>query len=73
VFLLDDDRLRQIAECKLEGYRNEEIASGWDLPRGIERKLQRIRQVCENKPANDSITRGATNIANAAYQCGRDL
>jgi DNA-directed RNA polymerase specialized sigma24 family protein len=44
--LLDDDRLRQIAHCKLEGYTNEEIAARLGLAcRSIERKLQRIRQV----------------------------
>jgi DNA-directed RNA polymerase specialized sigma24 family protein len=44
--LLDDDRLRQIAECKLEGYTNEEIANRLGLAcRSIERKLQRIRQL----------------------------
>ncbi len=44
--LLDDDRLRQIAQCKLEGYTNEEIGQRLGLAcRSIERKLQRIRQV----------------------------
>jgi DNA-directed RNA polymerase specialized sigma24 family protein len=44
--LLDDDRLRQIAECKLEGYTNEEIGERLGLAcRSIERKLQRIRQI----------------------------
>jgi DNA-directed RNA polymerase specialized sigma24 family protein len=44
--LLDDDRLRQIAECKLEGYTNEEIGQRLGLAcRSIERKLQRIRQI----------------------------
>lgn len=38
--LLDDDRLRQIAQCKLEGYRNEEIGERLGLAcRSIERKL----------------------------------
>jgi DNA-directed RNA polymerase specialized sigma24 family protein len=45
-FLLDDDRLRQIAQSKLEGYTNEEIGKRLGLAcRSIERKLQRIRQV----------------------------
>ena len=45
---LDDDRLRTIAQCKLEGHRNEEIAERLGLAcRSIERKLQRIRQVWE--------------------------
>jgi DNA-directed RNA polymerase specialized sigma24 family protein len=44
--LLDDDRLREIAQCKLEGYRNEEIGQRLGLAcRSIERKLQRIRQI----------------------------
>jgi DNA-directed RNA polymerase specialized sigma24 family protein len=46
MLLLDDDRLRQIAQCKLEGYTNEEIGQRLGLAcRSIERKLQRIRQV----------------------------
>ena len=44
--MLDDDRLRQIAQCKLEGYKNEEIGQRLGLAcRSIERKLQRIRQI----------------------------
>jgi DNA-directed RNA polymerase specialized sigma24 family protein len=44
--LLDDDRLRQIAQSKLEGYTNEEIGQRLGLAcRSIERKLQRIRQI----------------------------
>lgn len=43
--LLDDDRLRQIAQFKLEGYTNEEIGDRIGLTcRSIERKLQKIRQ-----------------------------
>ncbi len=46
MLLLDDDRLRQIAQCKLEGYTNEEIGQQLGLAcRSIERKLQRIRQI----------------------------
>jgi DNA-directed RNA polymerase specialized sigma24 family protein len=46
--VLDDDRLRTIAQCKLEGHRNEEIAERLGLAcRSIERKLQLIRQVWE--------------------------
>ena len=45
---LDDDRLRTIAERKLEGHQNEEIADRLGLAcRSIERKLQRIRQIWE--------------------------
>lgn len=45
---LDDDRLRTIAQYKLEGHQNEEIADRLGLAcRSIERKLQRIRQVWE--------------------------
>jgi DNA-directed RNA polymerase specialized sigma24 family protein len=45
---LDDERLRTIAQCKLEGHRNEEIAERLGLAcRSIERKLQRIRQIWE--------------------------
>jgi DNA-directed RNA polymerase specialized sigma24 family protein len=44
--LLDDDRLRQIAERKLEGYTNEDIAEQFGLTcRSIERKLQWIREI----------------------------
>ena len=46
--VLDDDRLRTIAQCKLEGHQNEDIAERLGLAcRSIERKLQRIRQVWE--------------------------
>jgi DNA-directed RNA polymerase specialized sigma24 family protein len=48
--LLNDDRLRQLAEFKLEGYKNEEIATKLGLTcRSIERKLQRIRQLWANE------------------------
>ena len=44
--LLDDDRLRQIAQCKLDGFTNEEIGQRLGLAcRSIERKLQQIRKV----------------------------
>jgi hypothetical protein len=44
--MLDDDRLRQIAEWKLESYTNEEIGERLGLAcRSIERKLKQIRQV----------------------------
>jgi DNA-directed RNA polymerase specialized sigma24 family protein len=44
--MLDDDRQRKIAQRKLEGYKNEEIAEQLGLAcRSIERKLQRIRQI----------------------------
>jgi DNA-directed RNA polymerase specialized sigma24 family protein len=48
--VLDDDRLRTIAQCKLEGHQNEEIADRLGLAcRSIERKLQRIRQIWEGE------------------------
>jgi DNA-directed RNA polymerase specialized sigma24 family protein len=48
--VLDDDRLRTIAQYKLEGHRNEEIAERLGLAcRSIERKLHRIRQVWEDE------------------------
>jgi DNA-directed RNA polymerase specialized sigma24 family protein len=48
--LLDDDRLQQIAQFKLNGFTNEEIAQRHGLTaRSIERKLQRIRQVWEGE------------------------
>ena len=47
---LDDDRLRTIAQRKLEGHRNEDIADALGLAcRSIERKLQRIRQLWESE------------------------
>jgi DNA-directed RNA polymerase specialized sigma24 family protein len=48
--VLDDDRLRAIAQRKLEGHRNEDIADALGLAcRSIERKLQRIRQIWESE------------------------
>jgi DNA-directed RNA polymerase specialized sigma24 family protein len=48
--LLNDDRLRQIAQCKLEGYTNAEIARRLGLTsRSIERKLRSIRHVWEGE------------------------
>ena len=48
--VLDDDRLRIIAQRKLEGHRNEEIADALGLAcRSVERKLQRIRQIWEGE------------------------
>jgi DNA-directed RNA polymerase specialized sigma24 family protein len=50
--LLDDDGLRQIAQCKLEGYTNAEIAKRLGLTcRSIERKLRRIRHIWEGELA----------------------
>jgi DNA-directed RNA polymerase specialized sigma24 family protein len=50
MMLLDDERLREIAQCKLEGFKNEEIGERLGLTcRSIERKLQRIRQVWEGE------------------------
>ncbi len=52
VLLLGDDRLRQIAQFKLEGYTNDQIASRLSLTcRSIERKLQQIRKVWEGELA----------------------
>jgi len=43
---LGDDSLRQIAQFKLEGYTNDEIAAQLDCAtRTIERKLERIRAI----------------------------
>ncbi len=43
---LPDERIRQIALWKLEGFTNEEIAAKLDCaPRTVERKLQRIRDL----------------------------
>ena len=48
--VLDDDRLRTIAQRKLEGHRNEDIADALGLAcRSIERKLQRIREIWEGE------------------------
>lgn len=42
--VLQDDALRQIAQLKLEGYTNDEIAAKLDCTtRSVERKLSRIR------------------------------
>jgi RNA polymerase sigma factor (sigma-70 family) len=42
---LEDDRLRQVALWRLEGYTNEEIAEKLGLTtRSVERKMQRIRE-----------------------------
>jgi DNA-directed RNA polymerase specialized sigma24 family protein len=44
--LLGDDRLREVAQWKLEGEMNEQIAERTGLTiRSIERKLQRIRRL----------------------------
>ncbi len=44
--LLIDDRRRQIAQSKLDGFTNEEIAQSLGLTcRSIERKLQQIRKI----------------------------
>jgi hypothetical protein len=48
--LLDDDCLRQVAQCKLEGYLNQEIEQRLGLTcRSIVRKLRRIRHVWEGE------------------------
>jgi DNA-directed RNA polymerase specialized sigma24 family protein len=48
--LLEVEHLRQVAQCKLEGYTNEEIGQRLGLAcRSIERKLLRIRQVWEGE------------------------
>jgi DNA-directed RNA polymerase specialized sigma24 family protein len=55
--LLDDDRLRRIAQFKLDGFTNEEIAQQLGLTaRSIERKLQQIRKIWEGELAHQSIT-----------------
>lgn len=44
--LLDDDILRQVAQRKLEGFTNAEIAEQMDVQsRTVERKLQLIRKI----------------------------
>ena len=48
---LADESLRQIAQLKLEGYTNEEIAAKLDCAtRTIERKLERIRAIWSQEP-----------------------
>jgi DNA-directed RNA polymerase specialized sigma24 family protein len=48
--MLNDDRLRQIAQSKLEGFTNEDIGRRLGLTcRSIERKLQRIREAWEDE------------------------
>jgi DNA-directed RNA polymerase specialized sigma24 family protein len=48
--VLSDDLLRQIAIAKLEGYSNQEIAQRLGISlRGVERKLQLIRQKWESE------------------------
>jgi DNA-directed RNA polymerase specialized sigma24 family protein len=50
MYVLDDDCLRQVAQCKLEGYTNEEIGQRLGLAcRSIERKLCRIRETWEGE------------------------
>lgn len=49
--LLSDDSLRQVAQLKLEGFTNEEIAEKLQCaPRTIERKLNKIREDWQNEP-----------------------
>jgi DNA-directed RNA polymerase specialized sigma24 family protein len=47
---LEDDKLRQIAQCKVEGFTNEEIGAkqGCALST-VERKLARIRRLWEKE------------------------
>lgn len=48
---LDDEDLKTVALCKMQGYANEEIAEVLDCAvRTVERKLARIRQTWENAP-----------------------
>jgi IS30 family transposase len=43
---LADDELRQVAQWKMEGYTNGEIAAKLDrAPRTAERRLLRIREI----------------------------
>jgi DNA-directed RNA polymerase specialized sigma24 family protein len=49
--VLPDDRVRQIALWKLEGFSNDEIAAKLECaPRTVERKLQRIRDLWLREP-----------------------
>ena len=48
--LLDDDQLRTIAACQLEGYRNAEIAKQLGTSkRTVERRLKLIRQIWDRE------------------------
>ncbi len=52
---LTDERLRRIAESKLLGYTNGEIADGLGLTRrSVERKLQRIREIWTQELIDES-------------------
>jgi DNA-directed RNA polymerase specialized sigma24 family protein len=47
---LGDDQLRQVAQCKVEGFTNEEIAAKQDCALAtVERKLGRIRRQWEKE------------------------
>lgn len=49
---LPDDTARRLAELKLEGYTNEEIAARLNVTtRTVERKLRLVRSVLESEPA----------------------
>ena len=64
--MLDDDRLRQIAHCKLEGYKNEEIGERLGLAcRSIERKLQRIRQIWATELEQQTIPAPRSHLEEA--------
>ena len=68
--LLDDDRLRQIAQCKLEGYTNEEIGQRLGLAcRSIERKLQRIRQIWATELEQPTIPAPRSHSENTLGEC----
>jgi DNA-directed RNA polymerase specialized sigma24 family protein len=48
--ILDDDTLRSVAVCKMEGYGNEEIAGKLNMAlRTVERKLGLIRRIWEDE------------------------
>ncbi len=51
---LGEAELRSIALWKLEGYTNEEIAQKLDcVPRTVERKLARIRNLWDKDPHDE--------------------
>ena len=54
--LLEDETLKTVAQWKLEGYYNDEIAQKLDcVPRTVERKLHRIRIIWEEEPQRCKI------------------
>jgi RNA polymerase sigma factor (sigma-70 family) len=54
--LLPDDTLRRIAQWKLEGYTNDEIAGRiGSVSRTVERKLNRIRAIWSSQRISDDL------------------